>query len=82
MSQIELYQSVLQKLGQLPPRELAALNDFLSLLVSRDAAKKTIKNGSLKSKPALGLKRGSGVGIITYMADDFTAPLEDFKDYM
>ncbi len=28
------------------------------------------------------LKRGSGKNIIAYIADDFTAPLDDFKDYM
>lgn len=30
----------------------------------------------------LPLKRGAGKHVITYMADDFDAPLEDFKDYM
>jgi antitoxin (DNA-binding transcriptional repressor) of toxin-antitoxin stability system len=24
---------------------------------------------------------GSAIGIVTYVADDFDAPLEDFKDY-
>ncbi len=28
----------------------------------------------------LSLKRGSGKGIITYIADDFDAPLEDFRE--
>ena len=28
------------------------------------------------------LKRGSARGIITYIADDFDAPLDDFKEYM
>ena len=28
------------------------------------------------------LKRGSAKDIITYIADDFTEPLDDFKDYM
>ena len=27
-------------------------------------------------------KAGSAKGLIVYMADDFDAPLEDFKDYM
>lgn len=34
MSQVELYQSVLLKLGQLPARELAALDVYLSRLVT------------------------------------------------
>lgn len=28
------------------------------------------------------LKRGYGKGTVIYMAPDFDAPLEDFKDYM
>ena len=35
-----------------------------------------------KSGERLSLKRGSGRGVITYIADDFNAPLEDFEDYM
>lgn len=27
-------------------------------------------------------KFGSGKGLITYVADDFDAPIDDFKDYM
>ncbi|MDM8523120.1 DUF2281 domain-containing protein [Desulfococcaceae bacterium HSG8] len=30
----------------------------------------------------ISLKRGSAKGIITYMAEDFDEPLEDFKEYM
>ena len=30
----------------------------------------------------LSIKRGSGKGIITYIADDFDSPLEDFREYM
>lgn len=42
MSQIELYQSVLLKLGQLPAKELAALDAYLSVLATpKEAYKKT-----------------------------------------
>lgn len=34
------------------------------------------------SKPARRPKFGSAKGIILYMADDFDAPLEDFREYM
>lgn len=34
------------------------------------------------NQPRLSLKRGSGKHLIKYMADDFAAPLEEFKDYM
>ncbi len=30
----------------------------------------------------ISLKRGSAKGIITYIAEDFDEPLEDFKEYM
>jgi hypothetical protein len=36
MSQVELYQSVLQKLGQLPGKDLADLDAYLSLLAGRN----------------------------------------------
>ena len=35
-----------------------------------------------KRKRSISLERGSAKSIITYIADDFDAPLEDFKDYM
>ncbi|OFX25662.1 MAG: hypothetical protein A2033_12460 [Bacteroidetes bacterium GWA2_31_9] len=31
---------------------------------------------------SLSIKRGSAKHIISYIADDFNAPLDDFKDYM
>lgn len=45
----------------------------------KDVATETKKQGEGKK-----LKRefGSLKGFITYIADDFDAPLEDFKDYM
>ena len=33
-------------------------------------------------KPRLPLEFGAGREIITYIADDFDAPLDDFKEYM
>lgn len=39
MSQIELYQSVLLKLGRLSAKDLAALDAYLSLLTTPKAAK-------------------------------------------
>ena len=40
--------------------------------------KETSTNGA-KKKP---LKRGSMKGLVVFMADDFDAPLEDFKEYV
>lgn len=42
---------------------------------------KMAKENTSENKP-LSLKRGSAKNIITFIADDFTAPLDDFKDYM
>ena len=33
-------------------------------------------------RPKRQAKAGSAKGLILYMADDFDAPLDDFKDYM
>ena len=40
---------------------------------------KVQKNGKRKKK---GRKFGSMKGLVVHIADDFDAPLEDFKDYM
>lgn len=75
MSEVELYQSVLLKLGRLTPRELAEVDSFLAKLIihtlpdDRAATKKTRLLGSMK-------------GLVKHMAPDFNAPLEDFKEYM
>ena len=37
---------------------------------------------SITNHQVVSIKRGSAKQIITYMADDFTAPLPDFQNYM
>jgi hypothetical protein len=54
---------------------ISTIEAQMSLLV------KMAKESSPENK-SLSLKRGSAKNIITYIADDFTAPLDDFKDYM
>jgi hypothetical protein len=39
-------------------------------------------DGALEEKPKLKREFGGLKGFVTYMADDFDAPLTDFKDYM
>lgn len=53
---------------------ISSLETQLLLLV------KMAKSEGNEHKPSL--KRGSAKGIITFVADDFTAPLEEFEDYM
>ena len=42
----------------------------------------SIWNNKKDTTPLVSNKRGSGKDAILYISDDFTAPLEDFKDYM
>jgi hypothetical protein len=35
-----------------------------------------------KKGPPISLKRGSAKNIVTYIAEDFDEPLEDFQEYM
>ena len=70
------------------------INEPETIYQSSDKRNKLIKagqddaenaiNGAEKPTEGKKLKRefGSLKGFITYIADDFDAPLEDFKDYM
>jgi hypothetical protein len=62
------------KIAQLPPTEKKKAEEFVDGLLAD--LKKSI--AEKKPQPVF----GSGKGLITYMADDFDAPLEDFKEYM
>lgn len=44
MSEIVLYQSILQKLGQLSPKDLAELDAFLAILVQRETKSRQAQN--------------------------------------
>jgi len=75
----EMKQTIIRLKKQL---ELLQDNRFiekLSLAYRLFCEKQTVA----ESKPdRVSLKRGSGKEIITYIADDFDEPLEDFKEYM
>ena len=53
MSETVLYQSVLQKLGQLNPKSLSQLDAFLSILVGHNTATKTEKAATNERKSAI-----------------------------
>jgi hypothetical protein len=58
----------------LEPKAKTLLEDLASMkLIRLDETSKVAK------KP---LRFGSMKGLVVYMADDFDAPLDDFKDYM
>jgi hypothetical protein len=75
--------SVLEKIDskarQLPPDLQAEVLDFIEFLVIKKVKSQPITEDPF---PRLPNKRGAGKGLITYIADDFDAPLDDFKDYM
>jgi hypothetical protein len=67
------------KASQLPPDLQAEVLDFIVFL----EVKKTISQPVSEDPfPQLPNKLGAGKSLITYIAEDFDAPLEDFKDYM
>lgn len=48
----------------------------------KQKVKKVIDNQLQNSFNKSGRKAGSLKGLVTYMAPDFNAPIDDFKDYM
>jgi hypothetical protein len=62
------------KIAQLPPEGKKKAEAFVDALLAE------LKKPAGEQKPKAVF--GSGKGMIAYMADDFDAPLEDFKDYM
>lgn len=65
--------------SQLPPELQAEVLDFIQFL---DFKKSKDQAVSAALFPRLPNKFGAGKGLITYIADDFDAPLDDLKDYM
>lgn len=61
----------------------AQLQTFTKYFMEKNAPPQPEPSSELApEKRKLPLKFGAGKGIVTYMADDFTAPLEDMKEYM
>ena len=51
------------------------------IVITRDERTVAKIVGAVAATSAL-RRPGTGQGLVTYMADDFDAPLEDFKEYM
>jgi len=77
------YIEMQRKTNELTQR-IALLQDqeFLSKLESAYHFFIQIKNNSPTDYQPVSIERGSAKQIVTYIADDFTAPLPDFRDYM
>lgn len=64
----------IKKLLEASYKELSAYIDFLSYKFS---------SASTQKKPKKSIRKIGGLkGSLKYMADDFDAPLDDFKEYM
>lgn len=66
-----------KKIGLLSEDQKQKLDEFIDALLS-DKTDHDKLNNNFKIKKGF----GGAKGLIGYMADDFDAPLEDFKDYM
>lgn len=65
------FEELLQAVKKLSPQEKQALQTVLSTEMVSET-----------SEPAKERQFGTMKGLVIYMADDFDAPLDDFKDYM
>ena len=66
---------LIEKIENAPADVQKEVSNFLEFLLSKD------RNQEAKTETIV-RKAGFGKGLITYMADDFDAPLDDLKDYM
>ncbi len=60
----------------------AQLHTFKSLLSEKNVKLTDEPKPNTDEQPKLSWKRGSGKHTVVYIADDFTAPLEELKEYM
>lgn len=70
-------QLILSQVKQLPEHLQQEVLDFVGYLLQKQEVKFTQKS-SLNFER----KAGTMAGLVTYMAEDFNAPLEDFNEYM
>jgi hypothetical protein len=64
----------------IPEQEYLQMQEMIAALQQK--LKQYSSSSVEPSSPVLSIERGSGKSVITFIADDFTAPLDDFKDYM
>ncbi|HEY9197044.1 MAG TPA: DUF2281 domain-containing protein [Mucilaginibacter sp.] len=73
-----------KKFEQLPDNLKLKVEGYIDALLSEINIAETnaLTGSSQKGSAEVKSGFGGGKGIIVYMADDFDAPLDDFKDYM
>ena len=69
MTATEIRNHLHSKIDQLNNKQLREFQEMLSAVLNDSSVSKKRKAGTMK-------------GLVAYMADDFDAPLDDFKDYM
>lgn len=90
---MSVLEEIQAKTSQLPPELQAEVLDFIQFLDFKKSRKHDSeqeryprllnkRGGADDSCPRLPNKFGAGKGLITYIADDFDAPLGDLKEYM
>jgi hypothetical protein len=62
---------IAENIYQLPPIAQREISDYIEFLLQKYRKDKP-------KKPFFGCMKGT----VTYMSDDFNAPLDDFKEYM
>ena len=74
---------LIELINRLPSDKQKEVEDFVSDLLDKSLSKeKPVNDTNTTLVPKKRMKFGDMKGLIKYMADDFDAPLEDFKDYM
>jgi hypothetical protein len=63
--------AMIKKIHQLPPSVQHELSEYIEFLLQK-------YRGDASKRPSFGCMKGT----VTWMSDDFNAPLEEFKDYM
>ena len=76
MGTIELVELI----DKLPADKKKVVEDLI--FVMAEDTKTENHQDNINNKPKLKREFGGLKGFVTYMADDFDAPLDDFKDYM
>ncbi|MDB5089789.1 MAG: hypothetical protein JWR09_3783 [Mucilaginibacter sp.] len=73
-----------KKIDLLSDDQVLKVDGYINSLLEQHKISKTNVDDKLTTKATDQIKPGfgGGKGIFGYMADDFDAPLEDFKDYM
>jgi len=69
--------TLVRKIDLLSADQKLKLESYIDDLLKDKAGQRILNNGFKVEKGF-----GGGKGLIAYMADDFDAPLDDFKDYM